>query len=224
MSIDKFGRFINNGETRSNPFTERTSIALSSTGQYNALQKRIENLAYPVHEKDAVNAEYVAKLIKSCMRLKTGGYYDAKNNFVRKVRDPVDKEDAVNKQYLESLIPIKLNDGFSIGNLKLKDVAFPTKPGDGVNLQFITNHCIQYDKGVINGNNSIIKHIKDGVEDTDASSVGYVKTAMIQNNIKIELTVRKLAYELFHHIHGSKRVSSGGLTEKNYLDWNKIIT
>lgn len=223
MNIDKFGRVLNNEENRNDSFKKNTGIFLSPTGNYNALQKRIENLAEPTNDKDAVNAEYVLKQLKSCMRYKRGGYYDAKNNFIKNVKDPVEKEDVVNKRYLESLIPIKLLDGYSLGNIKLKDVAFPTSPGDGVNLHYITKHCIQYNKGVINGDNSVIKNIKDGVDDTDASSVGYVNKTTVEYNNKLQQTIRNLAYELFHHIHGSKRATSTELTETNYLDWNKIL-
>lgn len=223
MSIDKFGRYLTNEDGDRIPVKQSTGITLSATGEFDAKEKRIKNLANPLFNNDAATVDFVMKKTNSCMRLKVSGYFDARNSFIRKVKDPVDKDDAVNKRYLDSLIPIKLYDGYSVGNLKVKDVAFPTNNGDAVNLQYITNHCVTYGSGVINGNNNIIKHIKDGTADSDAATVAYVKREMEEYKTKIEKTIINLGSALFHHIHGSGRASSAGLTETNYLDWNKII-
>lgn len=225
MSIDKFGRILRNEESNILSLKKEVKpLTLSFDGHYDAEKKRIKNLATPVFEKDAANVEYVDKKFGSCLKVKVGGFYDAKNYYIRKIRNPVEKDDAVNKQYLESLIPIKLIDGYSLGNLKLQDVAYPTNPGDGVNMQYVTNTCVTYENGIINAKNSIIKHIQDGKEDTDAASISYVKKAIDEYNATVEKYLRSLGSALFHYIHrASGRASETGISNINYLDWNKII-
>lgn len=228
MSIDKFGRILKNEENSGVSLpTQHSGVGLSVTtdGDFSAQQKRIKDILTPVDPKDAVNVEYVTRKTNSCMKLKIGGYFDARKSYIRNVKDPVENDDAVTKQYLQSLIPIKLQDSYSLGNLKLQDVAFPTNPGDGVNLAYITNHCVKYKNGVIDGNNLIIKHIKDGSENSDAATVGYVIKAMEEYAVTVEKQLRNLGSALFHYIHRSAgRASQAGVTGSNYLDWDKIIS
>lgn len=224
MSIDKFGRTLQNEENYGKFVQTGQGIPISLDGNYDVQHKRIENLADPVYVKDAVNSDYVLGKVKSCLRLKVGGFYDARHNNIRRVKDPVENDDAVTKQYLESLIPKKLSTGYSLENFRLMDIAYPQSFGDGVNLQYVISNCIEHDKGIIHGKNSVIKHIIDGVEDTDAASIANVKREIQEYNAKVEKTLRKLGTALFHHIHGSGRSSTAGLTESNYLDWNKILT
>lgn len=217
MSIDKFGRVFNNDE-------KSAGIGRTPAGDFNAFYKRIENVAAPLRDKDAANAEYVLKKIAPCMKLKVAGFFDGRNNIIRHVKDPVNDDDVVNKKYLQSLIPIKLTNAYSIGNLRLQDVAFPTSLGDAVNLKYITDNCVLYVNGAIHGKNNMIKHIKEGFEDNDATTIAHVRRTIKENEDKINKRIITLGRSLFHHIHGVGRASSTGLTEENYLDWNKILS
>lgn len=217
MSIDKFGRVFNNEE-------KGGVIGITAAGDFNAFFKRIENVAFPYRDKDAANADFVLKKVAPCMKLKVGGFFDSRNSIIRHVKDPVDDDDAVNKKYLQSLIPIKLTDAYSIGNSRLQDVAFPTSLGDAVNLKYITDNCVLYDNGAIQGKNNMIKNIKEGFEDNDATTIAHVRRIIKENEDKINKRIITLGRSLFHHIHGVGRASSTGLTEDNYLDWNKILS
>lgn len=230
MSIDKFGRVLQNEENQRVSYSQVGGLPTTSDGHYNAQNKIIRNLGMPLAGEDAANIDYVNKKTSACLKLKVGGHFDAKNNIIRRVKAPVEKADVVNKEYLESLIPIKLSDGYSLGNVKLKDVAYPVQPGDGVNVQYINNTCVKYENGLINGNNCILANIKHGIEDTDAATIANVKTSIEETKLNIENNLRNLGSALFRYVHRHGRTSTPfvptAMDSKNIinLDWDKILS
>lgn len=83
----------------------------------------------------------------------------------------MDGEDGVSKKYLQSLVPIKLVNSYSIGNFLLQVVDFPTSLGDAFNLKYVTVNFVKYRNGIIHGNISTIKYIKEGLHDDDATTI-----------------------------------------------------
>lgn len=98
-------------------------------------------------------------------------FFYVRNNIIKHVKDLVDGEDVVSIKYLQSLVLMKLVNSYSIGNLWLQYVDFPTSLGDAVNLKYVTVNFVKYRNGIIHGNISTIKYIKEGLHDDDATTI-----------------------------------------------------
>lgn len=269
MSIDKFGRVLKNGEVVALPFAYDKVLSLNSSGNFNALQKRIEDLSKPIRPTDAANSEYVSYKIKAislslsskldyynankkniknvkdpvdnqdavtkqylhstdlvseklqnCLQFTAKeDYFNAKSKNIRNVKDPIEAEDVVTLKYLNSRIPIRLENAFSLGNEKLQDVAYPTEPGDAVNVQYVINNCLGLKDEQFDGRSKAIKHILAGVEESDAATLSNIHKAIKEYDVLIRKALKSLGAALFPYVQKGSRSS---VTKDNYLQWNKI--
>lgn len=182
MSVDVFGRYAGDfGASKLSPQRHRRSrLVMTSTGDYDFSNKRICNIKDPEESDDAVNLKSLRRRLSPYMRYH-GSSFDARARCITNVKDPVSETDVVTKKYLNSVTPLKLADGYSLGQLKLQDVAFPSFPGDAINLQYAKNNFIYFSNGVVDGKQCIISHVREGKADSDAVTVG--QTIVLKSDI-----------------------------------------
>jgi hypothetical protein len=168
---------------------------------------RLINLASPVNNTDGVNLQYVNTLGSSYV-LKASpivsGNFNMNNNKIVNVDNATNLNDAINKNQFDTGINTKLNlsGGTMSGNIDLNSVGKiincvnPTSSLDVCNQQyaiFLSNQRLSLNGGALFGNINMnsyrITNLSMSSSSTDASTKGYVDTAITTSLLSyLELT------------------------------------
>lgn len=174
MSVDKFGRFSER---------KREGIKLTSNGDYDLERKRIKFLKDPIDPEDAIN---LLTLKANCLPMTTTKL-GVQNRRIINVGKPTSGSDAATKQFVENLIPLKnvQTKSYSVHQYNVKDVAYPKSDGDAVNLKYVKDKCLMYDKD-IDAKNKIIINLQTPIKPDDAVNLKYVQEKCLMNDVEID--------------------------------------
>lgn len=155
--------------------------AHKKTGEYDARNSRIINIANPLKDNDAIHLKY---LQENCLmfgkRKKENERYedeavDVKNFRLRNVKGPpTESSEVACKSYVDSLVISSKNGGWDFQNKQLTNVGLPINPSDGVNKEYLNTVTPSMNSNGWNFSSKPLKLIGDPTETNDAVSVNYL--------------------------------------------------
>lgn len=91
MSVDVFGRHLNQGELKSKPGPPGIGFKLTVDNNFDINGKRLCNVSTPIESNDAVNAKAL-DLVKSEINQRIQNNFDDLSQTVEEYREDVDKQ------------------------------------------------------------------------------------------------------------------------------------
>lgn len=222
MSLDKFGRFRENGDERvlargppgegfkltqdgdydignkklvnvGVPTADNdviTKIYLDShtpnhlSESFSMRGKRIQDVADPTLEGDAVNLKHVRQ---KCVLYGEDGTIRAKNGRISGVKDPIKEKDVANKRYVDNATPTRDSDYWGFGKKRLARVANPIDDSDAVTKNYLGKNCPVKGESVWEFENKRLKGVGDALEPDEAVTLRYCRE--LENQLRRDINV-----------------------------------
>src|SRR5436190_10230351 len=178
MSVDKFGRHQDSVRkvVRGPP---GEGFFVTSDGNYDLKNKRLQNIADPTAPQDAVSVRYLVS--RSLVTSRAAQLnFDANANLIRNLGTPNLPGDAVNLDYVNNHALTKTSGGdFDAGGKVIRNVQDPKAMSDSVTLQYLENAVIaKTPEGNYNLNNKLIRNVSDPVLPNDVATKGYIEKVL----------------------------------------------
>lgn len=206
-------------------FVRNYSLQRTSDMQFSANNKFIRELRDPVLNSDAATMGFVNR--SSLKRTHPDGDFDIQGKLLRNLGNPVLPTDAVNMEYVLLNTPRQHSDHWTFNNKKLSNVLDPTYDGEAVNLRTLRQVGLIRTfeaKSHYDAKDYRIVHVGDSKDDGDAVNVKVLKDYVARYITHHEGQLERLSSAIFDYIHRSSgRSAELGITNTNYLDWDKIL-
>lgn len=181
MVLDKFGRHRDKAQAPVRG-PKGDGFVLTSDGDYDIQRKRLKFVKEPVDGEDAVNFNTLNNL-KANVLLVGRTRISAKGKRISNLGKPAISDDAVTKGYVDSMVPLKNSQtsSYSFHQYNIKDLAYPKNDGDGVNLKYVKDNCLVYNKE-IDANGKKITNVEAPVKPSDAVTLKYMTANALCKN------------------------------------------
>lgn len=181
MVLDKFGRHRDKTQVPGRG-PKGDGFVLTSEGDYDIQRKRLKFVKEPLDPEDAVNFSTLNNL-KANVLLVGRARISAKGKRIGNLGKPVIADDAVTKGYVDSVVPLKNSqtNSYSFHQYNIKDLAYPKNDGDGVNLKFVKDNCLVYNKE-IDAKGKKITNLESPVNPNDAVTLNYLTANALCKN------------------------------------------
>ena len=175
MSVDKFGRHEDSVRrvVRGPP---GEGFFVTSDGNYDLKNKRLEQLADPASPLDAVSVRYL--VLRSLVTSRSAGLnFDANTKLIRNLGTPKLPGDAANVYYVNNHALTKTSDGyFDAGNKVIRNLQEPIELSDAVTLQSLQKAVLaKTPEGNVDINNKLIRNVSDPLLPNDVATKGYIE-------------------------------------------------
>lgn len=178
MSVDKFGRYettVRKAVLRGPP---GVGFKTTAEGDYDMRAKRLCVVGEPKDVHDAVTVNYVNE---KCLQLKKtdGGervYFDANKRWIRHLKEPIETTDAVNKAYVDERTPVRGDDEWDFGKVRLSHVAEPKSGADAANKLYVDKRTPVRGRGEWNFSNMRLSNIAGPKTSADAVNKAFLET------------------------------------------------
>src|SRR5436190_1138782 len=175
MSVDKFGRHEDSVRkvVRGPP---GEGFFVTSDGNYDLKNKRLEKLADPASPQDAVSVRYL--VLRSLVTSKAAGLnFDANAKLIRNLGTPKLPADAANVYYVNNHALTKTSEGyFDAGQKIIRNLKDPIQPYDAVNLKSLQDAVLaKTPDGNYNLNNKLLRNVSDPLLPNDVATKRYIE-------------------------------------------------
>lgn len=197
MTVDKFGRRTNErgaggggGGITSVRGPKGDGFTFSSTGNYDMLQKRLENVGDPVNEGDAANLKTIDS---KCLTIDMSPtVFSAKKRRIADVAEPEVASDCATKDYIDQRVnetvthtylnkvalvkPSLTADHLDARNVKIINIAAPEGASDVASKGYVDNHPLllkRRDKAWHMGNRRLTA-VAQPVQPSDCVNLEYI--------------------------------------------------
>lgn len=155
-----------------------TPVKLTGDLAYSVHQYRLQDVAVPKTDGDAVNLAFFNE--NTITRGAENGF-DAKGWVVHNVAQPLTGKDAVNLDYVNSNTVVKNKNGaFDVKNTVIQNLAPPSKAADAVNKQYMDERLPLRGNLAWNFKNKRLAQIADPSHIHDAVTLKYIQENVIR--------------------------------------------